>query len=519
MEINVSNFLKLLSESFPKSVSDILNNEKTDSQTKSAELNWHPELDDVARGTGSSRHYWEMPNKHTITLDGKKTDIRHGLKMAVKSHLDDFHDGEMLGKQQNKEESHEKYENFRVINKEKDGSYKTNNNGVLAPIFDKDKKGNWMHVGHVSTYSTDPKGFEDHIKQTTPPDFKHKKPDLDDIIIALKDHEDKHHSDLYTMSDRNKEIVEKHPFAKKLAHLIDTTGITSHDLHSKNLGMFHHPITGEKMPVVLDYGATKDLLGSYTDASDNERNKIKVRTLKESVLSEMHQSIDSLLSQKMDIHDKNDMLNDYIGHLKKSRISSGIKKITEGGSRNYISHNNTYHINLDGKPIKIKYGTKLAKNEDGVSQNEHESSDQYKKFHTYTKDNLGNYHTNPNGVLATVLGNDKNHHWNEMEHISPFSAKAFKEFTKSAYTPHGIDFDEMIKHIENVRHNSFSSNKLPENENISRHPLTKKLVMLVSSTNIDPRDLRYKFNWGTHTHPITKERKPVILDYGLNKKA
>lgn len=509
----MSVFLKLLNESLPKSVADIINNNNTDSQTKSAELNWHPDLDDVARGTGSSRHYWEMPNKHEINLDGKNTEIKHGLKLAVKSHLDDYHNNTMFGKQQNKEESDKKFDDFRVLKKEGNG-YKTNHHGVLTPILDHDKDGKWMHVGHVTPYGADPEGFEKTIADSTPKDFIGKKPDVDDIIIAVRDHEDKHSSEHYTMTDRNKQILDKHPFAKKLANLVDKTGITSHDLHSKNLGIFHHPITHEKIPVVLDYGANRDLLGAYTDANDNKNNNIKVRTLKESVLSEMHTELNDIINSNNDIEEKNYSLNDKISELKSSRISSGIKKIKEGGSRKYMLDNNTQHIVLDGKPIQVKYGTKVAKDEDGVTQMKAENSDMYAPFHTYTKDNHGNYHTNKNGVLATVLNKDRNHHWNEVEHISPFSAKAFKEFTKSAYTPHGIDFDEMVKNVESFRHNSFSSHKLPVDDKIINHPYTKKILNLVTKTNIDPKDLRYKFNWGIHNHPITGHKTPVILDYG-----
>lgn len=273
----MSKFLNLLAESIPSSVVKTIGNKDSDSQTKSAELNWNPELDDTQRGQGSSRHYWEMPEKHHITLDGKPASIKHGIKLAVKSDLDDYHTGKMFGKQQNIEESKPEYNDFRVIKKTGD-TYETNHSGVLTPIFHSEHDGSWVDVGHVTPLKKDKTGFCDAIDKLTPKNFSGRKPDIDDILIAVKDKEHLNQDPKYVMSSYNKRLLDEHPFAKKLASLVTHTGITSHDLHSENFGIFEHPHTKEKIPVVLDYGANKTLLSNYQTARETSS---KVRNLKE----------------------------------------------------------------------------------------------------------------------------------------------------------------------------------------------------------------------------------------------
>lgn len=267
----------------PKSVKEILTNTNTDSRTKSAELNWNPDLDNTSRGTGSSRHYWEMPTEKNIILDGKKTKIKHGIKLAVKSELDDYHDKEMFGKLQNKEEYKDVYDKHRILVKDKTGNYHTNTNGILAPIFNSHHDGSILNVGHAVPMTNNKTEFNEIIKNQTPKTFKKRKPDIDDVIYAVKDVFNKK-EDADLMDDYSKHVLQHHPFAKLLHGLLSTTKMSPNDLHAKNFGTFIHPITHEKYPVVLDYGATNETMDLYTRAEKNKESGEKIRTLKESWL-------------------------------------------------------------------------------------------------------------------------------------------------------------------------------------------------------------------------------------------
>jgi len=180
-------------------------------------------------GVGTSRIFYNINEPDTINLDGKHTAVKTGMKLAYLGSLD--HDKVEAGIKQNRNEADPKFKDFHILQKTSDG-YKTNEDGVLLPTLDHDKSHHLIQVLHAEPLSAKNK-LEDHTKTKEFPNG-----------ISGADVE-KH---VYN----NEGNISNHPFIKQIDALKKTHKIG--DIHSENIGIFTHPITGKKYPVITDYG-------------------------------------------------------------------------------------------------------------------------------------------------------------------------------------------------------------------------------------------------------------------------
>jgi len=108
---------------------------------------------------GSSRAYLPIKEPEKIILDKKPTQIKTGMKVAIRASLDKYHDedshgGMSLGQLQNEVEGGDHFinSNYRIITKDHHTGHYTSNteSGIFPPQIDHDHDNHeWTHVGHV----------------------------------------------------------------------------------------------------------------------------------------------------------------------------------------------------------------------------------------------------------------------------------------------------------------------------------------------------------------------------------
>lgn len=240
-----------------------------------------------------------------------------------------------------------------------------------------------------------------------------------------------------------------------------------------------------------------------------------VEALKDRLTSDEYK----ILSSPGKIEGKTDQLD---SHLRQNRKGASLKKQGVGTSRMYYKVNEPERIILDDKPttihtgVKVPYLGSLDKNEAkvGLQQNAGELSKEYEPFHIIRKDEHGNYHTNPNGILAPTISNEN--HWSEMIHTNKLSpTNKLEDHTKTKTHPDGLSYskmNDMLDSIYNWKQQTFT----PEETHTLNHPLMKRVINLINNTKISPHDISSD-NMGIWIHPHTNEAHPVIIDYGIHK--
>lgn len=222
---------------------------------------------------GSSRAVW-FPKQHKkIVIDGQEAHIPTAVKVAFKGQLDHYTgDSKLLGEYQNENESsYFPQRHYAVLrpSDNHDGSYETNEDGVLAPVLDSHDDGHWLEMAKADKF--DHKRFREATKTPEMPKgmtFK------DFSSVLLDEHEaskgkDKYHTK--TMPQEHYEKVLDHPFTQSVINFCNDTQTHPYDIggNPRNLGIMKHPITGKDHPVIVDYGFDHDTDKMYTKARRN----------------------------------------------------------------------------------------------------------------------------------------------------------------------------------------------------------------------------------------------------------
>lgn len=495
----------LISEEVSDAIMNVLNDKSKSHTQKIKALTSSGHIGSVL---GSSRQYFKMKSNKDIILDGRAVKIPHGIKVAQPSHLDEYHNHELFGKTQNKIESSDEFEDYRVIKPHptKPGEYVTNPHGILAPVFHSHKGGDWLEMGHVIPFHDVTEEDKYHyMDDEKVPNVQH-----GDIINAVKHFEHlKHHPD-HTISNYYAQILRKHKIGRAVANVVANTKMSGYDMNDDNWGLWRNPITGKYHPVILDYGADHKLLQKYSEARKNFSTGDRKRNLLEEFHPETQKVLDnphSSVTAKM-----NAITRFAIGHT-----STPVR----GGTRYFIGHSKPKSITLDGHAVQIPYGTKIAiphNAELGIEQNKVESSKQFQKYHVIQKNKDGSFTSNHDGLLVPVLHSSQDNHYHDMPRVDKMKFSDFANATRNEKFPNGMRFEDMTDNLTKHYRNSFRDNKVPINHDIMDHPMTQKVQNLIQDTELHPADLEHSDNWGIWTHPITKEKQPVILDYGFSKK-
>jgi hypothetical protein len=224
---------------------------------------------------GSSRAYLKHEETHHLVIDGKKTSIKVGTKVAIRADLDKYHDkvehdGKSLGQLQNEAEGGDHFINdhYRILRKdhEKEGHYNTNHeNGIFPPLNDHDHENHeWSKVGHVRDIK------KSEFKELTKTESHPKGISHEDFTKALRRKYDQNHGKNWGSGDEKHEEhmdhVEEHPLVQKFLDHQYNYGAPPHDYEQiKNLGVFEH--NGEKHIVARDHGFNDEVMKAYRKAN------------------------------------------------------------------------------------------------------------------------------------------------------------------------------------------------------------------------------------------------------------
>lgn len=235
------------------------------------------------------------------------------------------------------------------------------------------------------------------------------------------------------------------------------------------------------------------------------------------------------LQEILDTSEQRELKHNFMSqkrHLERNNIYTGVgKQIGEGSSRT-VHEIEPKTIKIDGKHVSIPTVLKIAHKSE-VDRNDHElagvmqnrteaNSETIKKFSVLTPTDDG-FKTNPDGVFAPVLSHSSNHHYLKMGKVTPFNHDDFEHHTTTENYPHGIPFYGMMRVVdsETTGYNSYARDAMGHDlyDHILHHPYTQNVIKALKHSKIT--DI-HQGNIGIWEHPITKERKPVILDYGMD---
>lgn len=218
---------------------------------------------------GSSRAYLQHKDELPIIVDGKRKNIKTGIKVAIRNPLDkhldkDKYSAASLGHLQNLYENGDHFVNreYRILSKDDDGNYKHNPSGIFPPLIDHDHDNHeWSHVGHSENITK--KRFKELTKNEHYPEgISH-----DDFVDALVRRHDMNHGKHWTGNEKREshlDHVENHPLVQNFIDHQETMGYPPHDYRQiKNLGSFK--FGNNEHIVARDHGFSSEVDGAYRD--------------------------------------------------------------------------------------------------------------------------------------------------------------------------------------------------------------------------------------------------------------
>jgi len=217
---------------------------------------------------GSSRAVYFPKESKDVTIDGQKTKQPTAIKIAFAGQLDHYtgHPN-LLGEEQNNVESDPFTQaHHSMLYRNTDGSYSTNENGVVAPVLDKPKDHNhWLEMARC------PNLTKTKFKELTKTDTHPKGLNFDHFHKTLLDDYYANHGGAAGsgLSDSIKHNVRQHPLYEKMEDFVYNTANHPADMHIGNWGEWTHPVTGKKYPVVRDFGCSGDVAKLYSEARKN----------------------------------------------------------------------------------------------------------------------------------------------------------------------------------------------------------------------------------------------------------
>lgn len=231
-------------------------------------------------------------------------------------------------------------------------------------------------------------------------------------------------------------------------------------------------------------------------------------------------------------------IKDLTSRGEKTGIEGNMPK---GSSRAYLQHEDTHDAIVDGKPEKLKTGTKVAIKsaldpyhkkhyyEDhslGALQNKAEGGDHWvnKNYRILSKDHeTGHYHSNKDsGIFPPLIDHDHEHNeWTHVGHARDIKKDEFQNLTKTESHPKGITHREFAGALvrQYDRNNGKHWNNHPNDEkrldHIDEHPLVQKFHDYHNNTGHPPHDLTQLKNMGIYEHP-DGSKHIVARDHGFD---
>lgn len=229
-------------------------------------------IEDGKPKKGSSRAVYFPKDHKEITVDGTKTKTPTAIKIAFEGQLDKHHgEDTLLGQDQNRLESdHHINSGYGVLSYDHEGHYKTNHHGVLAPVFESHSEGHHLEMGRVEKYNA--KDLANHTKnEDFPKGLKHEQ-----IYNSLNYEHNQAHGGRnwsHTQEPKDHDKIIEHPYVSSMISMMHDSGMHPGDLSPNNMGVYVHPVTGHRHPVIIDYGFSNDIAKKYHKARMNMSKK------------------------------------------------------------------------------------------------------------------------------------------------------------------------------------------------------------------------------------------------------
>lgn len=214
---------------------------------------------------GSSRAVFFPKDDHEAIVDGVQTKIPHVLKISFSGRLDKNlpNDHPLLGTMQNEHEiSASRYHS--VLTDVGDNKFKSNPEGFLPPLLASHDDGHWMSVGKVS--KIDSTSFKNATKtEDFPKGISHK--EFRDAVVMHWNESQGRGDQLYVATPKEKlEKVGEHPLVQRALDFCINTDTHPGDFEPRNMGIWTHPVTGEKHVVAADAGFSREVAKAYSKA-------------------------------------------------------------------------------------------------------------------------------------------------------------------------------------------------------------------------------------------------------------
>lgn len=232
---------------------------------------------------GSSRAYVKESSPTPVTVDGQKASMHTGYKIAIPASLDQSHDHKKyegtLGQMQMRAENGDYFlnDNYRVLtNKNIQGQHHFESNterGIFPPLLEHDDDHHsWSHIAHVDKLGAN---FKELTKiPTHPKGISH-----EDFCETLERAWHKDHGKWWKTSEENEKRMdhnEEHPLVQKFLDHQRTFGMPPFDYRQRgNMGIWTHPVSGEKHIVARDHGFNEEVMKAYKEARQKAQEKYR----------------------------------------------------------------------------------------------------------------------------------------------------------------------------------------------------------------------------------------------------
>ena len=257
------------------------------------------------------------------------------------------------------------------------------------------------------------------------------------------------------------------------------------------------------------------------------------------IVENLHPELQSIVTSSN--QNKQKALSDKIKTLTYKGEDTGIEgNMPKGSSRAYMKHKEPHAATVDGKPVHLETGTKVAiksvldshhnkKEHDGLSlgqmQNRDENDDRFTNGHyrTLTHHEKGHYTTNHDGIFPPLIDHDdKDHHWAHVGHSHDIKAWEFRKLTKTKEHKNGISHEEFIGGLDRIKQKDEGNHWENPNEEsrkkddaIENHPLVQMFSNYHRNSGNPHDDLRQKKNMGVWHHP-DGSKHIVARDHGYS---
>lgn len=223
-------------------------------------------LENAKPKKGSSRAVFFPRDHKTIILDGKETKIPTAIKIAFSGQLDPFTgDSMLLGEHQNHvEKDYLVQHHYSIIKHIRHNEYETNPKGILMPIISAHPDNHYLEVGRCERM--DSSSIRAYTKNEK---FKRGLTHAQIYDTLNTDYVEAHgkYSVHYSViKPTDFEAIREHPHVENMIDMMHLSGMHPADLSPSNMGIWVHPHTGVRHPVILDYGFNKEIGKLYTAA-------------------------------------------------------------------------------------------------------------------------------------------------------------------------------------------------------------------------------------------------------------